>query len=483
MLFVVSVFSFLHLLPVFIADPTSLFITETERSVSKDGILLAIRIFKIYNAVVAACGFLIFTAALRAFAGLVPVRGRIYAAAVYLFSGTAACFLFFGWPGAYGYAAVLVFAALAVCLDSGAGGLCASDQSPNRLMALLACIPWLPEAACPRLIFYSRYGRLCRAGFLSSAVSALICAAALVISGPPGFQRYLAGFKRLAAGNFYGISVENGRVMACEVLSRKISSFPLTGRGPAETLAVNTRRELQQVKFNPARGEAYHFDKQRGALLVLDGGSLAVKRAIEIPGLGYGGSAISDFDNSGGTLAVALEDSPLLVFRLGSFALRSVLRGTEHTEFILYDRAAGSYLVSFYKGRDTFEAISADGKIRRQVAAGRFQGGMALSEKRKELYLAMPLQGRILVFDSATLEQKGWLRSVYGVRGLACDDKNGVLVAASMCGGFAEAINLEDGRRVARIRAGYYLRELALDPEARTAFVTSMLDGVVSFKY
>jgi glycosyltransferase involved in cell wall biosynthesis len=474
--YVAAVFAFLHVMPLFSRAPALLVISETERSVSKDGILWAILGFRIYNGLVAAGGTLFLAAAAAAAVRRRAWGGGPRSAAVFAAAAAAGFALFFGPPAAAGWAlaSILGFLLLAAWYAVG--------SPESALTRLAAWVPWLPEAVDPGLFLAPDGPPARRCGLLFSALTAALCAAALMLDGVPGLALLRSGFTRLADGNFYGAVVDDGRLLACKIMDRQLLVFDLAGK-LLRTVDVPTRKELQEVRFDPSAGEAYHFDKQRAGLLVLDRVTLAGKGYYPMAWLGYGGSAISAFDPAGATLAVALEDSPLLILKKGTFKPLAVLGGTGHTESLIFDKAAGRYLLSFYKGRDTFEAVSADGGQRRSVPAGRFQGGFAISEKRREVYLPLPLESAVLVYDAATLALKGRLRARFGVRGLACDDENGVLVAVSMCDGYAEAIDLSTGRRLAAVRAGYYLRQAALDTRSRRAFVTSMLDGVRSFSY
>jgi len=477
-LFLAGVFVVSHLLPWLMADPASILVTESDNSVSKAGIIRAIAAFKLYNAATAYLLFTLSAVLARTLADKVR-PGLAYAglAAVYSAAGFAALLLLYGMPSPSGLALVLL------CSLAAAHAGAVPGARPGG--AVLAVFPGLAEALSPASSLSPGRGALYRAGLVFYALSAALSAADFCLNGGRGLASLKAAPAQIARGNFYGIEADQagGRLRACRTLERKLATFSLADGGLISESEIATSLELQEVRTNLSRGEAYHFDRRSRSLLVLDAGTLSVARSAGYGGFDAGGSARVAFDNGSGTIAAVLEHGPMFIADMKTLRPKAAFREIDFNEFVLFDPFAGSYLLSFFRGRDTLEAVSADGKSRRTVPAGRFQGGLAISEKRREIYLAMPLRGSILVYDAATLEPRGAIRSVFGVRGLACDDENGVLLAASMSGGYAEAIRLEDRKRLLRVPLGYYLREIAFDRRARRAYVTSMLDGVLKFDY
>lgn len=484
LLFVSAMFLLAHGLHFLNADPVSMLITESEASVSKDGIFRAILFFRAYNAVVA----LLFFSSLSALGRLAADKyfgasGFLSRAAVYAAAGVAGSLLLYGKLSLLWLIFILLcaLAAAAVGLRMELEAVSAGLPVPS----LRALLPGFIEAVSPRTALSLGRGTAGRAGLAFYALSSALCLADLCANGWPGLSIIKAAPARLAQGDFYGMEADPaaGQVSACKILDRQLLIFGLKDGGLRKTAAIDTSVELQEIKANPRRKEIYNFDREQRALLVLDPETLLVKKRAVYGGYGPGGSARVAYDNDGNSIVAILEHGPMYVANMATLRLRAVLRGIDYNEFILFDPDAKVYLLSFFRGRNTMLAVSADGKFRKELPAGRFQGGMAISEKRHEFYLALPLQGKVLVYDSRTLEPKGVVRSGFGVRGLACDDANEVLLAASMCSGSIDVIGLGDGRLRSRVPLGYYLREIALDPSGRTAFVSSISDGVVKFSY
>lgn len=470
LLFVSAMFLLAHGSHLFPPDAVSRFITESEDSVSKDSIFTAILIFRLYSAAIALMVFTSLAALARLWAekAFGPL-GFLRRAAVYAAAGSVAALLLYGRPAPAALALLLLAAAAAVIPPDSL------RKAPGWTL-----IPGLIEAVAPGSA--AANGRL---GLAAYAFTAALCLGDLALNGWPGLAAMKAAPERLAAGNFYGLEADpaSGRVSACKVRDRQVLTFGLEDGILLGTAAVATSLELQEIKANPARKEVYHFDRELRALLVLDPETLQVEKRAIFGGSGPGGSARVAYDNAGNSLAAVLEHGPLFLADLDSLRLRTVLKDVNYNEFVLFNPDARVYLLSFFRGRDTVLAVSGDGKTKKELPAGRFQGGMAFSRKRGEVYLAMPLQARVLVYDSATLEPKGAIRAGFGVRGLACDDENDLLLAASMCNGSMDVIELRGGRRAARVPLGYYLREIALDTAGRKAFVSSIAGGVMRTSY
>ena len=98
---------------------------------------------------------------------------------------------------------------------------------------------------------------------------------------------------------------------------------------------------------------------------------------------------------------------------------------------------------------------------------------MAVLLERNELLVTSPLHSAVLRFDAKTLEPLGRIDAQFGVRSLAIDPGRRWLVCGSLVDNSLWVIDLETGRRLARYHVGPWLREIVLDPESATAYVSS----------
>jgi len=106
-----------------------------------------------------------------------------------------------------------------------------------------------------------------------------------------------------------------------------------------------------------------------------------------------------------------------------------------------------------------------------------------ISQKRGELYIPDIAWGRIWVYSIPDLSLLRKLPAQMGVRALAADDENGLLLAASIISGDLSVLDPETGRVLASFHLGPYCRRLALDPPRRRAFITLTRTGLFMVDY
>jgi len=231
--------------------------------------------------------------------------------------------------------------------------------------------------------------------------------------------------------------------------------------------------ELQDVRLNAARRELYHLDRAYDIMLVYDADSLRLKRRSPFC-FQDRGTALVSFDNRSRTIAVARERGFIWLIDMDTLLPLGRLETGDSNAYIIFSEKMDRYILSYFKSYDYMRLVSPDGKETRKVKAKRYQGDLAISNKNNELYVALPLRGEILVYDMITYALKRKIPTVFGVRGIACDEKNNMIVAASMCTGFVDVIDLGTGRRISRNFVGYYLREICLDLPGNEAFISSI---------
>ena len=98
---------------------------------------------------------------------------------------------------------------------------------------------------------------------------------------------------------------------------------------------------------------------------------------------------------------------------------------------------------------------------------------MAYWKGGNELLLASPLKSRVIRFDADTLESRGIINSIFGVRTLAIDPIRNLLFCGSLTSGTVPIYDLATGQRRISFYLGPWLRTIAIHPSSGTAYVSS----------
>ena len=99
--------------------------------------------------------------------------------------------------------------------------------------------------------------------------------------------------------------------------------------------------------------------------------------------------------------------------------------------------------------------------------------GVALTPEGDELLVAAPVYSAVLRFDADTLEYKGQIATVFGVRTLEVDVEHKLLLTGSLLTNIVEVIDLSTNARIARYWVAPWLRVIKVDTSGGAAFVSS----------
>ena len=108
--------------------------------------------------------------------------------------------------------------------------------------------------------------------------------------------------------------------------------------------------------------------------------------------------------------------------------------------------------------------------------------GMAITPDGKELLVGVPLHSEVLRFDAESLELKGSIATVFGVRTLAVDSERNLLLTASLATYMGDVIDIKTFRRVAQHYVAPWLRDICLDTKTGFAYVSST-EGLFRVQY
>ena len=293
--------------------------------------------------------------------------------------------------------------------------------------------------------------------------------------------------ERIVGGNYHGLQVDKDRnhLLALEQDSERLEVYALDEGSPTKVFEKEMpTAELENIRINPDRGELYHFERGSSTLQAYDLKDLTLRRE-SVADLAGGGTAQVEYDNASKTIIVTRESDFLWIFDLDTFALVH-----EHSDqgrgnaTIIFSRLLDRYVLSYYDSLDRLRTIGPHGQDYQEIEAPYFNHDLAESEHRQELYVSLPVEGRIAVFDVSDVPHKTRsIDTVFGVRGMAYDAQNDLLLAASMTTGYLDIIDAGSGEVLKRVFVGYYLREIHLHEGRREAFISSRIGGIYRVEY
>jgi hypothetical protein len=238
--------------------------------------------------------------------------------------------------------------------------------------------------------------------------------------------------------------------------------------------------ELEDIALDPEAREIFHVDRFSRTLYVWDADTLQVRRTARI-GRPSSGTIKLALNRPSGRLLVSFENDNLFVVDSRTLDV-AFLDAPGNVNMAADGRYPLVYFGSEMNARTAAVDMQACREVRREP--GPLRGDkVALSEKWNELYAPDPVAGKIWVYSVPGLALVRKIPSQFGVRTLAVDDVNGLLLAASVVTGYVEVLDPATGRRLNRYYAGKYCRAMKTDPPSRRAFITLTRDGLYVIDY
>lgn len=280
--------------------------------------------------------------------------------------------------------------------------------------------------------------------------------------------------KQLQKDNFYSLEIvrSTGRLFACSPAGNKLFIYDTEDiLAPPYRLIMNTA-ELQDIRIDEEKRILYHYDRGEQSLYSfnLDNYDFIASSDV-LPG---SGSARVEYNRESRTIAVTRENDAMWVLDGDSLeTLKHFTFQRFENEYIKSDPYDDRYYLTHHRIHPFISVFhSGDNKFE-DHKAGVFQGALEVSGKRNEIFVALPLQSRILVMDRTTMEEKYSIPTLLGVRGLGYDEENDILVAGSMCNGYIDIIELEPIIKHTIVFVDFFIREIALKLSSREAFISS----------
>jgi hypothetical protein len=222
-------------------------------------------------------------------------------------------------------------------------------------------------------------------------------------------------------------------------------------------------------------------NRRTGDILVVDADTFAISRLGTITDPSNSGSTKLALDKSSQRLLIHWEDNNLFSADCSNGEWNWI--GSPGNVCLQPDRANGLVYMS-WESHPVVAAFDAQANKETHSAPGPEKGErMALSVRREELYAPDPTTGEIWVYSTPGLRVLRKIPTQFGVRALAVDEKNGLLLAASLVTGYVEIIDLETAKELDRHYVGKFCRIMAVDAPTRRAFVTLRNDGLLLLNY
>lgn len=278
----------------------------------------------------------------------------------------------------------------------------------------------------------------------------------------------------ICRGEFYvpHIDRQTDRLFASRQDTNELYVFDLKNldAGTVTVCPIQTE-EFEWASLNETERELYHLDRGTDRVIVYDIDSFKVLRKSPFPLEGSGSARIT-IDNRSHTIAIRRENDTLWIIDMKTLIpLKKYDLFGRKSEDIVFCHEINRYILSYYDVRDRLRCVATNGENLLEPRAYKHQGAIAVSPKNREVYVAMPLRGSVLVYDMDTFLIVREMPSVFGARGIVYDEVHNVLLVASLVTGYVDVIDLSAYMSVNKIFVGYYLRNMCLDIPHRRAFI------------
>jgi hypothetical protein len=241
----------------------------------------------------------------------------------------------------------------------------------------------------------------------------------------------------------------------------------------------------QSFSYNSPDQELYIFNAHDDILFVLSAGTLEQKWSLPDLHMTEGDSRIV-YDRQTSSLVIASEGGywgepsdehgyPVAVVDRESGVVRYTVRDCDGLcipGLIEIHPSKPFLYLAFPK-----KVLLYNTELRQVVAIApiddRWVDGAVITPDEKELLVGVPLSSTVLRLDTETLQLKGTIDTVFGVRTLAVDPERYLLLAASLATNMVDVIDLCTYKRLAKYYVAPWLRSISLDTKVGVAYVSS----------
>jgi hypothetical protein len=256
----------------------------------------------------------------------------------------------------------------------------------------------------------------------------------------------------------------------------------------------------QGMFYNRPEREVYIFNTEKRSLLMLDAKTLALKKSISGLNLSEGDCFIA-MDRRSDTIIIASEagyparrpgdnDGPgagpiVMVERTTGkqmYAPRDCDGSFCNPGHILLNEKTSLMYMGFIDGILAYNTETHLITARTHDRYHWIGDHLALTPDQSEVLYPYPLHGAVFRFDAQTLDFKGSISTVFGVRNATVDPVRNLLLTVSGFNNMLDVIDLHSRKRLAQYYIAPWLRTIALDVKTGTAYVSSV-GGLYSVNY
>jgi hypothetical protein len=197
---------------------------------------------------------------------------------------------------------------------------------------------------------------------------------------------------------------------------------------------------------------------------------------VEIPNLSTGDTWLavdpltdtltlaSEADREDGVPLIVLDRMTGHVLSEANLAAGNILlHATKPWLYLTFFRRRDEVMLYDLRNRSVTQRARADPRAERLV----------FSRRRNEVLVTSPMESRVLRFDADSLQPKGYIPALFGVRAIAIDDVRDVLLCGNIATGHLVIIDLATGGRLRTYYLGPWLRTIELHVDSGTAYVSS----------
>jgi DNA-binding beta-propeller fold protein YncE len=251
--------------------------------------------------------------------------------------------------------------------------------------------------------------------------------------------------------------------------------------------AVVENGYAQSFDYNPIDREIYVYNQETQRLLVLDATTLELKKAMSTPQVSPGDAWVV-WDQFSDNIVIASEADewqgfPFIVVNRTTGEVVDAAN-IESGNIMLHPTKPILYLGFFRRGSELLMYDTQRLEIVRRAPADEHLNRLAFipDETGGELLIASPVDSQVLRFNAETLEYKGAIPSLFGVRTIAVDPLRRLLVAGSLVTNRVEVIDLTSQQRLAEFYIGPWLRTISLDTGSGLAYISTH-EGLFTMQY
>jgi hypothetical protein len=232
----------------------------------------------------------------------------------------------------------------------------------------------------------------------------------------------------------------------------------------------------QDFAYSTSNGELYVHDIPNERLLYIDANSLKLKRTADIKGLSPGDAWLA-YDPTTDTISVSSEadeevGSPYMLVDRSSGKVVNTLN--DEAGSLLLDPDKSIVYLNYFRRQSGILIYDLKSRtVSHRAELGANADRMAIWKLKEEVLVTLPLESRIARLDAGTLQSKGSFPSMFGVRAIAIDTKDNILLSGSLATGQLDVVDLRNGKRRSSYYLGPWLRTIELLPERGLAYVSS----------